>query len=217
MSYCENINFNNGFGEYVLALLKEAINKANCLATCNDDGSYGCEMWYIDNDGDGFGNPQDGIEVCDGSSPHGRSKDGTDCNDEDDQVYPGAMCDYNTHCPNNVYDNNCECQMTQTPTKWYHDSDGDGYGNDYFVSFESCKEPEGWVSKDGDCDDNNPNIWIGADCGYGYINDDCFCDPDFCANMKTFYEDRDGDGYGNPNVFRDACSAPYGYVEQGAD
>jgi len=44
------------------------------------------------------------------------------------------------------------------------------------------------------------------------------CDGETDDGVKTtFYEDSDGDGYGNPSSTTEACSAPEGYVEDSTD
>ncbi len=54
-------------------------------------GTTGCDAptpWYPDEDGDGFGQSTGRVIACE--APAGHVGDDTDCDDEDDQVYPGA-------------------------------------------------------------------------------------------------------------------------------
>ena len=78
------------------------------------------------------------------------------------------------------------------------DVDGDGYGA--LV----------------DCDDNNTTINPGAQEICDGIDNDCdgLVDEDdpSLAGQNTYFADSDGDGYGNPAVTTQACSAPTGYV-----
>lgn len=58
---------------------------------CDSDTSdTGCSLtsWYSDADGDGFGDPATAVEACDG--PEGMVRVGGDCDDGNDQIYPGA-------------------------------------------------------------------------------------------------------------------------------
>jgi len=48
-----------------------------------------------------------------------------------------------------------------TPSLWYQDHDGDGYGNDS-VSILACTQPVGFTPTGGDCDDSNAAIHPGA-------------------------------------------------------
>ena len=45
-----------------------------------------------------------------------------------------------------------------TPTLWYADADGDGFG-DASMSVEECEAPEGYVADGTDCDDTNDLVW----------------------------------------------------------
>ncbi|HEY3385826.1 MAG TPA: choice-of-anchor Q domain-containing protein, partial [Saprospiraceae bacterium] len=44
-----------------------------------------------------------------------------------------------------------------TPTTWYADVDGDGFG-DSLDSIENCQQPSGYIADAGDCDDDNATI-----------------------------------------------------------
>jgi hypothetical protein len=45
--------------------------------------------WYLDGDGDGYGDSADAVEAC--AAPPGRVADATDCDDHAVGVYPGAL------------------------------------------------------------------------------------------------------------------------------
>ena len=71
----------------------------------NCDGSidegFAPTTWYADADGDGYGDPDTATTTCDGA-PSGYLADGTDCDDTDASINPGAteVCD--------TLDNNCD-------------------------------------------------------------------------------------------------------------
>ena len=105
-------------------------------------------------------------------------------------------------------------------TTYYGDADGDGYG-DPANTTEACAAPAGYVTDNTDCDDTNAAVNPGATEVCNGIDDDCDtlvddADPD-CAGMTTYYQDADGDTYGNPAVSQDACAAPAGYVTDNTD
>ena len=79
---------------------------------CGDDSDQGCDgsdagllFWYSDVDGDGYGDPLTGQEVCKG--PTGAVDNGDDCDDADAEVNPSAV---ETICGDRDYtrDRNCE-------------------------------------------------------------------------------------------------------------
>ncbi|MBK9256192.1 MAG: SBBP repeat-containing protein [Saprospiraceae bacterium] len=100
-------------------------------------------------------------------------------------------------------------------TTYYIDADGDGYG---FGSGESlCADPGvGYSTITGDCNDNNDDINPGvAEICDGIDNN---CNNVIDEGVKTtFYQDFDGDGFGNPAVFVNECTQPLGYVINNTD
>jgi hypothetical protein len=81
------------------------------------------------------------------------------------------------------------------------DNDGDGFSS-----------PE-------DCDDANNTIYPGAteQCNGKDDNCDGSVDEGTPKGSKTFYQDSDGDTYGNAEESRTACNAPTGYVSNSRD
>lgn len=114
MSYCHltnvGINFNNGFGEWVLPKMQNAINNASCLTSCD---TVECTDYYADNDGDGYGNPSSLQTICgDENVPANVVEDNTDCNDNDNSQYPGAVC--NSSGCEGTLSASCSCQASGT-------------------------------------------------------------------------------------------------------
>jgi hypothetical protein len=143
--------------------------------------------YYLDNDGDGYGNPSTGISDC--TNPAGYVMDNTDCLDSNGDVYPdGAeIC--------NGIDDNCDGVNDEGVelTTYYLDNDGDGFGG-ASGSIQSCEIPSGYIQIGGDCNDNNVNVRPTAqelcstnfddDCD-GLINEICFPgndNPTFASN-----------------------------------
>ena len=111
--------------------------------------------------------------------------------------------------------------VNPAPTNtYYRDADEDGYGN-ASDSIEADSAPDGYVTDNTDCDDDNAAVNPGATEVCNGIDDDCDnlvddADPD-CVGMTTYYADADGDTYGDPAVSQDACAAPAGYVTNNTD
>ncbi|WP_345013629.1 putative metal-binding motif-containing protein, partial [Aestuariibaculum suncheonense] len=173
-----------------------------------DLDTSGLSTFYVDNDGDGFGDAESSILAC--SAPEGYVSDNTDCDDTNITVYPGAeeLCD--------GLDNDCDGEIDEgVKNTYYADNDGDGYG-DAESGMLACSAPEGYVSDNTDCDDTNITVYPGAEelCD-GLDND---CDGEIDEGVKnTYYADNDGDGYGDAESGMLACSAPEGYVSDNTD
>ena len=89
------------------------------------------------------------------------------------------------------------------------DVDGDGYG-DTSYSATTCTE---------DCDDNDSSEHPGADEVCDGDDDDCdgSTDEDDAIDALTWYEDYDGDGYGDSNSSDVDCYQPSGWVADDSD
>ncbi len=176
-------------------------------------GDGGCEdvSFYRDADGDGHGDSSEVVEAC--AAPEGYVADGGDCDDANAAVYPGA-----TEVCNGV-DDDCDGERDEAgamgASTFYRDADGDGHGDSSEV-VEACAAPEGYVTDGGDCDDANAAVYPGATEVCNGIDDDCDARTDEGVRI-SFYEDADGDGFGDPTRRALRCAAPSGYVRNGSD
>lgn len=208
---------------------------------CNDlDGEDTRQAWYRDSDLDGYGDPasevltclwpvdwvpnsfdcddekakynpaaddewyNDEDENCDGLNDFDRDRDGYvrsgdwvyaggsapgdgDCDDNDPAVNPGVA-----EIWYDAIDSNCDGQSD-------YDQDDDNYSSAAYGG--------------SDCDDLNPRVNPGRSesCSDGI---DTNCD----GQLGTLaYFDADGDGYGDSDVFIEACTPPEGYSSEGGD
>lgn len=136
-----------------------SINPSAVEIQCNEvdencdenDECIELKTFYLDSDGDGFGDPNEYTEAE--SMPEGYVLDNTDCDDNDADISPNA-----TEITCNEIDEDCdgndECIELST---FYLDSDGDGFGDpNNYIEAESM--PEGYVLNNTDCNDNESEI-----------------------------------------------------------
>ena len=136
---------------------------------------------------------------------------GTDCDDTDPAVNLGA-----TEVCNGV-DDNCDTFIDEgLTTTYYEDADEDGYGNPG-NSIDACTAPTGYVTDGTDCNDSDGDVYPGAMEVCNGVDDDCDTNIDEGFSLTTYYEDADGDTYGNPDNSIDACTPPTGYITDGTD
>jgi hypothetical protein len=164
--------------------------------------------FYGDSDGDVYGDAMQTVQAC--SPPQGYVVLGTDCDDQNDAAYPGApeVCD--------GVDNNCNGVVDEgVQSVFYRDADADGYG-DVTSSVQACGPPLGYVAIGGDCDDDDDAIHPAAAEVCDGVDNNCNGVVDEGV-QSVFYRDADADGYGSFTETIFACSAPSGYVSNGAD
>ncbi len=186
----------------------------DCDGETDEAGADGAPTWYADADADGFGDPDNTIDAC--SRPAGYLADASDCDDSDATIYPGALETCNGH------DDDCDGETDEddaagAPT-WFLDSDNDGYGDDD-ASTRACQQPEGYVAELGDCDDADSTINPGAAELCDEIDNDCDDLVDELPDLvySLYYQDSDGDGYGDPGVSVNDCNFPDGYTDNPLD
>ncbi|MCB9758594.1 MAG: hypothetical protein H6739_02015 [Alphaproteobacteria bacterium] len=82
----------------------------------------------------------------------------------------------------------------------------------------SVDEDGDGVPASEDCDDGDANVFPGNTEVCDNLDNDCDGEVDNDAtDATTYYQDGDGDGYGNDLVTEAACALPAGYAEQGGD
>ncbi len=139
----------------------------DCDTRIDEAGAIGELTWYLDGDGDGFGDAATASTSCEGAADE--VADATDCDDGDAAVSPAG-----TEACNGV-DDDCDTDVDEAgatgETDWYADADGDGYGDGAATS--ACDAPAGHVAADGDCDDGDELAYPGAAELCDGVDQDC--------------------------------------------
>jgi len=214
----------------------EICDNINADEDCNgfaddlDNEAQGKGDYYIDADGDGYGDENAPAEsFCDPPSTH--VTDGSDCDDGAETVNPGAVeicdaLDVDEDC-NGLADDADQDGIDVLPM-WYLDDDDDGYGDvDDTSPLMQCEGPSGRVEDNTDCDDGSADVHPGRVevCDIDNVDEDCSgaadnADPN-ATGVTSFYPDLDGDGYGNaaadPKDVVDQCDGESGLVEDDTD
>ncbi len=180
--------------------------------------------WDQDADTDGYGNPVGPVvNSCEDLSP--LVPDGTDCNDVDATIHPGAV----EIC--NGKDEDCAGGADDglTHQYWYADVDGDGYGNavneewtcedlsaTHVLDGTDCNDIDATMNHDdadgdgydscaGDCEDLKPTVNPDGVEVCNDLDDNCAGGVDEGFVVSDWYADTDGDGYGNPAAKATSC------------
>jgi large repetitive protein len=212
----------------------------SCDSVDNDcDGSVDENLsseWFIDADGDLFGDGEAIDVICGGDSAE-LVDNADDCDDADASVNPDAseVC--------NEVDDDCDGSVDEgVQTTFYADDDGDGYG-DVLDSEAECSAPSGYVEDGTDCDDTDASVnpsateidtdGIDNDCDGGIDDLGVYCcldddgdgygDGSVCSYEGTGVCDTDyvvGDSDcddGNPTIFPGAYDSPYDGIDADCD
>jgi len=186
----------------------------DCDGVTDPDDSADATTWYTDGDGDGHGDAASSVVACE--APSGTVADSDDCDDTTADASPD-----NTEVCDGI-DNDCDTEVDEEDADdvatWYADDDGDGYG-DPDAATESCEGPSGHVANDLDCDDAASDVNPAATEVCDGVDNNCDgeTDEDAASDASTWYDDDDGDGFGDPGATSVACEAPSGTVGNGDD
>ncbi|MFZ5476123.1 MAG: putative metal-binding motif-containing protein [Myxococcota bacterium] len=137
--------------------------------------------WYLDADGDGYGDPDRAVVRCD--PPGLYVADGSDCDDTDPVVNPlGAeSCnDADDDCDGEVDELGATGEVTLYP-----DADGDGWGVEGDATYTACSPRDGfgWL---GDCDDADASRSPGSPELCDGLDQDCDDVADDDAGQASF-------------------------------
>jgi len=167
----------------------------DCDGAVDGPESIDAGSWYVDADGDGFGQPGTAVQSCDPQTD--RVLDDTDCDDARADVSPGAVevCD-----PADV-DEDCDGTAEEAgalgEVSLFADGDDDGFGG---AATLACQVGPGIIATGGDCDDTRADVNPDAAevCDLADVDEDCDgqAEEADALGQITFYSDGDGDAFG---------------------
>ncbi|MDP2317239.1 MAG: MopE-related protein [Pseudomonadota bacterium] len=176
------------FNDNAYPLAHESCNGVDNNCSGSEDDADDATVWYRDLDGDVYGDAGAWITACD--APIGYVEAPFDCDDSDEDVFPGALEDDCT----DPKDYNCD----GFPASWDNDNDG----------VVGCL----------DCDDGNASRHPGAVETCNGVDDDCNgIADDGDLPTHTWWFDGDGDGWGGDDISLDACARPDGFSATDTD
>jgi MYXO-CTERM domain-containing protein len=172
------------FGVWTVAANGNGSSSGDKAGEADFDFVYGCApaTYYRDLDGDGFGRDSDTMLHCTDITPDGYVADGADCNDNNQDVFPGAI----EVC--NDKDDDCDETIDEdaVPLDLYLDEDGDGYYSsaekELGVQAVGCVPADGLAGYPGDCQPTIAEINPGAEEVCNLFDDDC--DGDFDEKVR---------------------------------
>jgi hypothetical protein len=163
----------------------------DCDGAADEDGASGGSTWYIDADGDDYGDPASAVTGC--ARPDDAVADGSDCDDTDASVHPTAA------------------------DAWYDGVDADCDGNDADADGDGF---DAITAGGDDCDDADATVNPGGDDSvYNGVDSDCSgsdLDADGDGFESTLYGGADCDDT-DPTVYPGAQDDPYDGVVNDCD
>ena len=133
----------------------------DCDGFVDEEDAVDAASWYLDVDGDGYGDASAAITACDQPSDAVDGSLATDCDDSDAAVHPGAS------------------------ETWYDSIDGDCAGGDDFDQ-DADGYQHGSYGGD-DCNDTDATVHPGAtDTPYDGVDADCDGSSDFDADGAVY-------------------------------
>jgi hypothetical protein len=169
-------------------LVEEVCNGGddNCDGLVDEEDAWGCQAWYVDNDGDGYGTALGTSKcLCAASPPFSALQTG-DCNDLQAVANPSApeTCDQ--------IDNDCDGQVDETGALGcipvFDDLDMDGYGQWETQKCQCSVSGKKQSKKAGDCDDQNADVGPDMTELCDDVDNDCSGETDEGCDV-------DGDGF----------------------
>ncbi len=179
-------------------------NDCNGLTDDLDGGVINGSVWYFDYDQDGEGGSQYSLTAC--LAPIGYVAGDIDCDDANAAVNSTAleMCDGLDNDCDGFTDDADSTILYQTNNVVYNDLDGDGYG-DVSGLVLACTPSVNQSINAEDCDDTDAAVNPMGQEVCDEVDNDCNGQVDEGLALGPFYNDDDGDGYGEVGTMYFGC------------
>jgi hypothetical protein len=195
------------------------------LSDLDDPDVVDARTFYVDADGDGYGEQgAAGTVTCD--QLPGTATNAYDCNDGDAAVNPNML----EVCDGQELDDDCDGLVDDADPEslklyYWPDDDNDGYGDQLTPATYTCFDliPSGYELNGVDCDDDTTAVNPAQTelCGPDHVDDDCDGDIDEADSDTTtynWYVDADDDGYGETGTTPIVtCQIIDGYAPRAGD
>lgn len=229
---------NNGDCNDALAFINPGAPETCNLLDDDCDGTIddGLPMYtyYLDADGDGYGNPNFPFTTCFGvpssgyvtaygNGPFGGGNGGGgggggggdyfDSDDGNPEVNPGMpeIC-------NSIDDDSDGLIDENLISTFYTDADNDTYGDPDGPTTQACTAPSGFSANNDDCDDTNADVNPASPEVCDGLDNNCDGMEDNTLVFVVYFNDTDGDGQGDPTLYISTCDGPpIAYVLNGDD
>lgn len=166
-------------------------NTEVCDAEHRDEDCDPTTLGFRDADNDGYIDAQ-----CCNRQDDGDLLCGEDCDDHKANVNPEApeVCDF--------LDNDCSGDIDEgVAVKMFPDTDHDGHGDDsekFADGVETCPGAVGFALVANDCDDKDPEVFLGQFEICDNKDNNCDGNIDEIEEHAPWFADLDQDGYGDP-------------------
>ena len=176
----------------------------DCDGITDEPDAEGCTKYYLDQDDDSYGMDDDFKCLCGAMAPYGVQVKG-DCDDANPNANPGAAeaCD--------GADNDCDGLTDEEDAvgcvELFRDMDADGFGGIDDSKCLCASDADYTMEVGGDCNDGNPDVFLGAVEICNGLDDDCngVDDDEDAVGCLPYHLDADDDGYGVDGDFKCLC------------
>ena len=200
----------------------------DCDGLTDEDVIGGGTTWYDDDDRDGYGNPDDTAVAC--TVPDGYVADGTDCDDTESGIYPGA-----TEDTGDDVDNDCDGAVDESGSGssetirayfalgFMYEEEAEEHGHYNWLAVTYYTVEGEWMDAEDLCDACDYGLTFTATHAPGLAEDNGWYEPrptsmetwpygfdEFSLSLAFVHPDGWSDGHGMMGMLNDDGTWSYG-------